>query len=79
MAKTSDSQCAVPASAAAAGAASGNLLETHVLASHPRLAESEILAVVPSNLGLISDSDAQLKFEDHKVNGKQLNLEKKNL
>lgn len=48
MAKTSDSQSMVPGPAVAAAAASGNLLETQMLASHPRRTESEILVVVPA-------------------------------
>ena len=39
----------------AVGATPGNLLEIHILASHPRLAESEILSVVPSTFNKLSD------------------------
>lgn len=71
VAKTGDSQCMVLGPAAAAAAASGNLLGIQILTSHPDLLSRKVL-FVPRNLGLISssgDSDAQLKFEDHKVNG----------
>ena len=39
----------------AVGATPGNLLEIQILASHPRLAESEILSVVPSTFNKLSD------------------------
>lgn len=74
MAKAGDFQwMGILGRAALAVAASGNLLEIQSLASPSRLTESESVGVVSSNLGLTSCSsysDAQLKFEDHKVNDK---------
>ena len=53
IAKTIDSQSMI--SGPAAEATPGNLLEIQILASHPRLAESEILSVVPSTFNKLSD------------------------
>lgn len=74
MAKPSDCQRVVLGQATVAAVAPKDLLEIQILASHPRLTESESLGVVPDNLGITSsssDSDAQLKFEDHKVSGQK--------
>lgn len=79
MTKNGDSQSRVLWPAAVAAAASGQLWKIQILASHPRLTESEGLGVLPSNLGLISSpshSDVQLKSVGHRVNGQKLNLEK---